>query len=202
MAKNGIISAQADNDSGEGNACAELAQSEPRISTLGSLVTDALRTVVSGNALAFIDTANRKVFVAKDTAAVREALDGIELAGKGEVTKDDAAAASSPMTLTNDTGTIVPLTNAFATRKPNFSPTSMLNAIEDALMELGKDAIIVVDQANAKVIVHHDTTANVAAAGEVLDDTSLGAELDPASDLIVKFVQSVTEAGGTRPFGE
>lgn len=176
QSKSGVVTVE---DGAPDAVIAAVAQSDPLRSTVGSLIVEVNRAadaecVTAGKLTRALE--NRAVMVVKaegDPATV--ATDTIAnisthtgMTKSAELTFDGGALKNAPMsnTVANGTGLSTAINAAIATTKPSFSISTIVNAIEDAVLADGNalDAVVIVDQVNAKVLVYTGTPTNITGA--------------------------------------
>lgn len=195
QAKAGIVQGEDMADTGESRSITALAESDPLIATVGSVVVLAAKASQNPVQILAALTNNLQIRVVDVLASGAEAaVNAAILAGatvlSATLTFDGGELNNAPMTnaVANGTGLSTAINGALAAAKPSFSMQSIINKIEDIVLltEGVTDALIVVDQVNNNVKVYTGTPAQVSA------DRVLGAQA--ATSTLSEFVIDSTPA--------
>jgi hypothetical protein len=192
MAKSGTITATAGS-----NAALKLAvaQSDPRVSSLGSVVADAL-TEWPTQAIFIVDTKARKVLVCDPVAAVNTAVAALAPLERDDFTPVEAKKSTTWNAVNVQDGPLFgAMTAIVAPRPTTYTIASLISAIEDAALAAGKDVVIVIDQTNSTVQVWAGSPAQVDA-----EDIAAAVLAVPAN-VFAEFTQTVESSTGPKdPF--
>lgn len=201
FAKTGVV------NSPEGNSVVvrAIANADPLRATVGSVIVEALRltpeeTVAVGVITEALDSRVVEVAEVADAAAVAATLPGATgVVRSARLTYDGGAVKNAPMSnsVANGTGLSTLINTAIAAAKPNWSPISLVNKVEDILADNpGVEGLVVVDQISNRIDVYTGTDAQITAA-----NAAIGAQM-AAGALAVFLIDSTPAAATEGQFGE